>query len=355
MTSERLAIQLMIAQGVLFAAETAIIHHIGSRASVMQLALIRGTAGLVLAVALARNLGFAVMRTNQLPLQLLRGGVALLYLWVMIYSFSHLPFADATAISYTQAAYIAVFSVLILSEPVTRLRWAAAAVGIVGALFIAKPAFAGWNSAYLVALFGTSLNGLGFVLNRYLQREDTEATTMFYTNLVPVLANLPVLTMVALPDPETFLWIPGLLFFGPIGMYLGIVAVKHANASLLGPYTYLRLIIGVLGGVVIFRELPDIFSAFGAVLILAGCMLSSTAYTRRRSCRASGDIPTSPLCPIGPTWTGRYTTGLAEPGPGIRRRWLLPPTRACASYWGTIRAISRRASTSWARWANLIF
>jgi drug/metabolite transporter (DMT)-like permease len=344
----------MIAQGVLFAAETAIIHHIGSRASVMQLALIRGTAGLVLAVALARNLGFAVMRTNQLPLQLLRGGVALVYLWVMIYSFSHLPFADATAISYTQAAYIAVFSVLILREPVTGLGWAAAAVGIVGALFIAKPAFAAWNTAYLVALFGTSLNGLGFVLNRYLQRKDTEATTMFYTNLIPVLANVPVLTMIALPDPETLLWMPGIFFFGPIGMYLGIVAVKHANASMLGPYTLLRLIIGVFGGVVIFHELPDIYSAFGAVLILAGCMLSSAAWIGRRSCPASRDTSTSPRCSIGPILTPRHTTGSAEPGQGIRRRWSLPPTRACASCWGPIRAISRRASTSWARWAKLI-
>jgi drug/metabolite transporter (DMT)-like permease len=320
MTSERLAIQLMIAQGVLFAAETATIHHIGSRASVMQLALIRGAAGLALAVVLARNLGFGVMRTRQLPLQLLRGGVALGYLWVMIYSFSHLPFADATAISYTQAAYIAVFSVLILGETVTRLHWAAAAVGIVGALLIAKPAFAGWNTAYLVALFGTSLNGLGFVLNRYLQREDTEATTMFYTNLVPFLANVPVLAMVTLPDSETLLWMPAILFFGPIGMYLGIVAVKHANASILGPYTLLRLIIGVLGGVVIFHELPDIYSAFGAVLILAGCVLSSTACTLSRSRPANGDTPTSERCSIGPTWTGRCMTGPAEPRAGIRCR-----------------------------------
>jgi drug/metabolite transporter (DMT)-like permease len=292
MTSERLAIQLMIAQGVLFAAETATIHHIGSRASVMLLALIRGAAGLVLAVALARNIGFEVMRTNQLGLQLLRGSVALLYLWVMIYSFSHLPFADATAISYTQAAYIAVFSVLILSEPVTRFRWVAAAVGIVGALFITKPAFAGWNSAYLVALFGTSLNGLGFVLNRYMQRKDTGATTMFYTNLVPVLANGPVLMMVSIPDFEILPWISGLFFLGPIGMYFGIVAVKHANASMLGPYTLLRLIIGVLGGIIIFGERPDIYSVSGAVLILAGCMLSSAACTRGRSCNASRDTPT---------------------------------------------------------------
>lgn len=275
MNSERLAIQLMITQAVLFAAETAIIHQIGSRFSVTQLALIRGAAGLSLALLFARHIGFGVIRTRQLPLQLLRGVVSLLYLWVMIYSFSHLPLADATAISFTQTAYIAVFSVLILHESVTRSRWAAAAISIVGALLIAQPAFADWSSAYLVALFGTSLNGLSFVLNKYLQQKDTQYTTMFYTNFVVVIGNFPTLAITQLPALETCLWLPGLFLLGPLGMYLGIVAVKHADASTLAPYTTLRLVIGVLGSIVIFHELPGIVSTLGAVLILASCVLSS--------------------------------------------------------------------------------
>jgi drug/metabolite transporter (DMT)-like permease len=275
MNARRFAVQLMVAQGVLFAAETAAIHQIGSRASFMQLALLRGGAGVVLAVAMARHAGIAVFRTSQPGLQALRGTVTLLYMWVMIYSFAHMPFADATAISYTQAAYIAIFSVVILGETVTRMRWGAAALGIAGALLIAKPAFASWNSVYVLALLGTSLNGLAFVLNKYLQRQDTEATTMFYTNLVTVLGNLPALVMTGLPAPEILVWLPGLIVLGPVGMYLGIVAVRHANASMLGPYTLLRLVIGILAGVLIFHELPDMLSACGAALILASCVISA--------------------------------------------------------------------------------
>jgi drug/metabolite transporter (DMT)-like permease len=279
MSAERLAIQLMIGQGALFAAETAMIHQIGSGASVMQLALIRGAAGVVLAFVMARQCGFGVMRTRQLPLQLLRGTVSTLYLWVLIYSFGQLPFADATAISYMVVAYIAGFSALILGERVSRSQWAAAAVSILGALLIAKPVFGGWNIACLVGLVGTSLNGLAFVLTRYLQREDSEATTMFYTNLVPVLVNAPSLVLVGLPAPETLPWLPGLFLFGPVGVYFGILAVRHAAASMLGPYTLVRLVIGIVGGVVVFRELPDTLSLFGAALILASCLLSSGAAT----------------------------------------------------------------------------
>ena len=277
MKTQRLAVGLMIGQAILFAVETAMIHHIGPRGSAMLLALLRGGAGVTLVGIIAWNTGWSVMKTAQLPLQMLRGIVSVLYLWVLIYSFAHMPFADATAIAYTQAAYIAVFSALILNERVTPLRWIATAIGIVGALLIVKPAFLDRNIVYLVALLGTSFNGLAFVLNKYLQRPggDSELTTMFYVNAIAFVCNLPVLAMATLPEPEIWPWLSSVLIFGPVGMYLGLLAVRNASASSLGPYTLLRLVIAIIGGVVLFREIPDLLSWLGVVAILSSCLLAS--------------------------------------------------------------------------------
>src|SRR6516164_6039757 len=218
---------------------------------------------------------FAI-KTAQLPMQLLRGLVSVLYLWVLMYSFAHIPFADATAIAYTQAAYIAVFSALILNERITALRWIATAIGTVGALLIVKPAFLDRNIVYLVAFLGTSFNGLAFVLNKYLQRPggDSELTTMFYVNAIAVVCNLPVLATTALPKPDVWPWLSGVLIFGPVGMYLGLVAVRNASASSLGPYTLLRLVIAIIGGIVLFREIPDLLSWLGVAAILSSCLLA---------------------------------------------------------------------------------
>jgi drug/metabolite transporter (DMT)-like permease len=276
MKNQRLAVGLMVGQAILFAVETAMIHQIGPRGSAMQLALLRGGAGVTLVGVIAWNTGWSVMKTSQLPLQLLRGFVSVLYLWVLMYSFAHMPFADATAIAYTQAAYIAVFSALILNERVTTLRWIATAIGTVGALLIVKPAFLDRNIVYLVALLGTSFNGLAFVLNKYLQRPggDSELTTMFYVNAIAVVCNLPVLATTRLPEPDVWPWLSGVLIFGPVGMYLGLVAVRHASASSLGPYTLLRLVIAIIGGVVLFREIPDLLSWLGVAAILSSCLLA---------------------------------------------------------------------------------
>jgi drug/metabolite transporter (DMT)-like permease len=276
MNNQRLAVGLMIGQAFLFAVETAMIHHIGLRGSPMQLALLRSGAGVVLVGLLACKTGWSVLKTNQLRLQLLRGLVSVCYLWVLMYSFGRMPFADATAISYTQAAYIAVFSALILNERATALQWSAVALGSIGALFIVKPAFADHNIVYLIALLGTSFNGLAFVLNKYLQRPggDSQLTTMFYVNAVGVVCNLPVLATTALPEPTVWPWLSGVLIFGPVGMYLGMVAIRYASASSLGPYTFLRLAIATVGGIVLFHEIPNLLNWLGVGAILASCVLA---------------------------------------------------------------------------------
>jgi drug/metabolite transporter (DMT)-like permease len=267
----------MIGQAILFAVETGMIHRIGPRGSAMQLALLRSVAGVTLVGFLAGNTGWSVLKTTQLPLQLLRGFVSVLYLWVLMYSFAHMPFADATAISYTQVVYITVFSALILNERVTAFQWVASTIGTLGALLIIKPAFLNQNLVYIVALLGTSFNGLAFVLNKYLQRPggDSELTTMFYVNSVAVVCNLPVLGTSTLPRPEIWPWLSGVLIFGPIGMYLGMLAVRYASASSLGPYTLLRLVVAVIGGVVLFRETPDLVGWLGVAGILSSCLMSS--------------------------------------------------------------------------------
>jgi S-adenosylmethionine uptake transporter len=97
---------------------------------------------------------------------------------------------------------------------------------------------------------------------------------MFYVNAVGVICNLPVLATTALPEPAVWPWLSGVLILGPLGMYFGILAVRHASASSLGPYTFLRLVIAVFGGIIFFREIPDLLSWLGVAVILSSCLLT---------------------------------------------------------------------------------
>jgi drug/metabolite transporter (DMT)-like permease len=69
-------------------------------------------------------------------------------------------------------------------------------------------------------------------------------------------------------------------------MYAGIVAVRYANASSLAPYTLLRLVIAVIGGVIVFREIPDLLSWLGVAAILSSCLLAAEPSPRGGGSRA---------------------------------------------------------------------
>src|SRR5260370_32204795 len=111
MKKQRLAVALMIAQAILFAVETGMIHHIGSRGSVMQLALLRSGGGGMLVGVLPWKTGWVGLKTNHLPFQLLLGFLLVLYLLVSILSFAPPPFSPSTPIFYTPAAFILLFSI----------------------------------------------------------------------------------------------------------------------------------------------------------------------------------------------------------------------------------------------------
>src|SRR5205809_8052215 len=101
---------------------------------------------------------------------------------------------------------------------------------------------------------------------------------MFYVNLVSAIGGLCLIPAfsapIEIPDTSAALWLSGVFLLGPLGVYLGIVAVKYAETSTLAPYTLVRLVVGVLSGFLVFHETPALSSIFGAMLILTSCALA---------------------------------------------------------------------------------
>ena len=147
-------------------------------------------------------------------------------------------------------------------------------------MLIVKPAFLDRNIVYLIALLGTSFNGLAFVLNKYLQRPGGDSA--IDDNVLRQCRRRRLQSSGSGDDSATrarglALAVRRVLLFGPMGMYLGLVAIRHASASALGPYTFLRLVIAVVAGLVFFHETPDVLSCLGVAAILVSCLLASTA------------------------------------------------------------------------------
>lgn len=270
--SKPTGVLLMLGQQAFFVAEMTLVHQIGSSLSFGQIVFARGIGGLLLVAFLARGQMRRVWRTPQPLLQLARGLATAGYLWVFAYSFSTMPLTDATALSYSSAIYSILLAVPILGERLGGRRLAATIVGFAGALLIIKPGFRDVSLIYVLVLAGTSLNGLAFVLTKVLERRDSALTVMFWLNVITVAVFLP--GAAAAPAVSFSPWVLGLLLFGPVGQYLGILALRHADASALVPITYVRLVFAGMAALLLFGERPDMASIVGATVIFVSLVLA---------------------------------------------------------------------------------
>jgi drug/metabolite transporter (DMT)-like permease len=269
-----LGISLYLAQIILFTADTIFIHRLGSNVTVMQLALLRNVGLLVIAFAMFGKLSLSIFSTTMPWLQLLRSSLSVVTMWLVVYSFAQLPLSDATAISYTQAIFLTLFSALLLAEKVLAIRWASLLVGFIGTLLMIRPVFATFQWAYIVALLAAAFNALVLVISKPLQKADSAITIVAYVSALGILCNIPDVFISPLPSIDLWPWLLGMLICGPIGQLCGILAVGYTDISTLSPWLYLRLVIASVFGGAVFYETPDPWVLVGATIVFISCGLT---------------------------------------------------------------------------------
>ena len=279
MNDQRRGILLILLSYACLTGEAAAVHHIGHEATPLQFALMRSLGSLVLIVVLSRKVGFSVFRTGNLALQFVRGGLTVVSIWGIFYGFASLPLADATAVSYTRAIFLSILAAAVLGERLDKVRWLATAVGIVGCLIIIRPAFEAWRPEYLIVLTAAGLNAGAMVATKVLERQDTALTVMAYMTVISFVVCLPGFF---LPWPGVSLW-PWLLaiaVLGPAALYIGLLAIRSADVSVIAPFDYSRLVMAAGIGLAFFGESPVLADFVGAAIVTAVCVWVAASATR---------------------------------------------------------------------------
>ena len=270
---------LILIAYTLMTGETVLIHHLAEEATPLQFILMRNLGCIVLVMVLARNTGWQVLRTQSVPLQVGRAALTMVSLWCLFFGFARLPLADATAVTYTRAIFLILFAVVLLHERISPRQWVAVGAGILGAMIVIKPTFTDWQPEYLVALAGSALNAGSMVATKALEKRDSTLTIMTWLTLLSTIACLPALAR-PWPGIESWPWMLGISVLGSSGLYVGLMAIRAADLSVLAPFDYARLIMAAGFGIVFFGEMPDWTTFAGAGLIVLACT-AATICARR--------------------------------------------------------------------------
>jgi len=265
----------MVAAMFVFGTQDAISRYLAEFYSVLGILLIRYWffAGFVALRAARAPGGFAqVLRSRRPFLQILRGVMLVVQVWMIVTAFKLLGLVETHAIFACYPLIITALAGPVLGERVTLMRWLTILVGALGVLLILRPGpgmFAPASLLVLVAALNFAVYGL---ITRLVARDDTPETSFFYTGMAGAAAITLltpwIWTPIAVAD---WGWMALLCVSGTLGHYLLIRALDLAEASRLQPLAYFQLIFAAALGVLVFAEpLPWMTVLGGALVVGAG-------------------------------------------------------------------------------------
>jgi len=227
------------------------------------------------------------LRTARAPLHAVRSAFLVASIASLFVGLTYLPIAEATMIGFMAPLFIVVLSGPILGERVDRHRWLAVLIGLAGVVVIVRPGGGIAHWAAIMPLLGALAFALYQVMTRVLARTESTETTLFYT-AAGGLFWTSVLTPFVWVTPSLPHW-GAFLFIGALGAAAHLCLIKAfeaAQASLLAPLNYSKLVWATLAGYVVFGDLPGLNTVAGCALIVASGLY--VLLSERRRPRANG-------------------------------------------------------------------
>ncbi|ABD54086.1 DMT family transporter [Jannaschia sp. CCS1] len=213
--------------------------------------------------------------------------LALVAMYLAIYA--AIPLLDLSVIAaslYTGPLFIVLLSAAFLQERVTPMQWFAVGLGFVGVLFVVQPNGANFTSLSLIPIIAAFLYAVAAVLTRAKCATEAPASLAVSLNLALILfGGVASLWFWAAPFAHAasypFLfgtWSSfdirtiGILFIMAvliIGVSVGLAkAYQSPRPQVIATFDYAYLIFAAFWGFVFFREVPDLWTVAGIVLIV---------------------------------------------------------------------------------------
>lgn len=236
-----------------------------------QVAALRGLAALPVVFAWALYAGGAgqLLRVRW-PLHLVRGALSVFMMLTFTFALKSLSLAKVYALFFVAPLMIAVFSVFMLRERVTKAQWVAIVVGFLGVLIVLRPGAEGFAWLGTIAVLGTALAyALSSILVKIIGRTDSTQSMIFWMTCMlaigATLIALPVWQPILRPH---YLLIGGVAITGAIGQWGITEAFKRGPAASVAPLEYSGLGWVIIIDFAVWSVVPEWRTLAGAAVII---------------------------------------------------------------------------------------
>ena len=251
--------------------------------------------GVVIFVPWIAKNGIGVLRTSKFGKHAIRAvfmGVGMAFWFVAI---GALPLGDAIALHFTLPLFLIVFAAFFLKEKVDFSVWIATAIGFSGVLLILRPGFQEIDIAMFYVLLSGALYAGNHTITKVMSTTESPNATAFYMNfLVLPGAAIALPFSWVMPEGHHVGWLLVVGISGSTAHICLLRAFRYADANVLAPIDFLRLVFSAIAAWFLFGDVSDIWTWTGACVIFAAATFSTQRARRiesklgRNSAKVSG-------------------------------------------------------------------
>lgn len=204
-----------------------------------------------------------------------RGVVGTVAMGLSFAGLRFLPLPEVTALGFVSPILIVIFAAFMLGERVRLIRLSAVAVGLIGVVVILSPRLtAEGNERELIGaaivLSAAACAALAQIfVKRMTGTESPYAIVFYFAVTSTLLSMLTVPFGWVMPRGIEWIWMLGAGVLGLGGQLLLTQSYRHAEVSVLAPFTYVSMLWAVVIGWTLFDEAPTVPMLVGAGLIIA--------------------------------------------------------------------------------------
>lgn len=236
----------------------------------------RNIVGLILFIPFIFKQGFGFVKTEKLWMHTWRSLIGLAAMYGFFYAIAHLKLSNAMVFTYSSPIFIPLIAWLFLKERITAAMLCAAALGLIGVIFVAKPDQGLLNWMAVIGMASSLFAALAFVTVRALTRTEPPERIVFYFCLIG--SFLSVIPMFWVWRPyhlkELFFLISAGILANTSQIFMSH-AYRLAPAGQIAPVNYMAIIFAGIWGFFLWQEIPDIYSLIGFAFILVAILLCS--------------------------------------------------------------------------------
>ena len=215
--------------------------------------------------------GLKPLRTRRIGLHLVRASSNVVAMMMFFMALSMTPLALVQALGFTAPLFATVLAIFILGERVRLRRWTALIAGFIGALIIIRPGIQPLDTGSLLTLGSAAVWGFTLITIKILSRTDSAVTiTAYMVLLMSPLSLLPALYYWTWPDGQAWFWLVVCGVAGTAAQLLMAQSFRVAEATVVLPIDFTKIVWGALIGYLAFGEVVDVWTWIGAAVIFSG-------------------------------------------------------------------------------------